>query len=109
MEQNKNITSVTCYFFIIFIISGSALLAYTLFYGREGELFHFFLFSALGLLFIGIGEWINHPLQKSLAFDEEKPSILKKVRHRKRSPIALGNLLEITGLILIFVGLAYLF
>ncbi len=94
------------YFFIFLLTAGGVLLFYTFFNGQEEKVFSGLRQIALGIILIGIGEWINHPLQKSVTYKERKDFIFQKIRHRKRSPSVFGNLFEIGGLLLIFTGLA---
>jgi hypothetical protein len=61
------------------------------------------------LLFISIGEWLNHPLQKSFtALDETSDTSLTLI-HRRRNPCGLGNVFDVFGLILIFIALSLFF
>lgn len=80
--------------------------AVSFFLGITGGLFYGIRQIALGIIFIGIGEWVNHPLQKSMVMQGEKNVKFRKFTHRKRSPSGLGSLLEIIGLLLLFIGIA---
>jgi len=53
---------------------------------------------ALGFIFIGIGEWINHPLQT-------KVSLGFKLTSYNRLPSYLGTLFDILGFITIMVSI----
>ncbi len=59
----------------------------------------------LGLLLLGIGEYLNNPPRPQLKEETEKPGFLK----RKRNVCGLGNLLDILGVLMLAVGLATLF
>ncbi len=100
---------LTSYFFIILLFIGAGLLVLSFFTENQHEFFSGLQQVALGIFTIGVGEWINHPLQKSLAYKDKQDMKFQKIRHRKRNPSSLGNLLEICGLILIFIGLADFF
>ena len=64
--------------------------------------------AGFSLLFLGIGEYLNHPVQKKFSFehDNELP-----VHHnsRERSPCGLGNIFDILALILMFLALSAIF
>jgi hypothetical protein len=106
MAAKKNQTYITHYFFIFLLIAGTALLLVTFLDGLNGRLFPGLRQIAIGIMFIGVGEWINHPLQRSVTYMDRKENIFQKIRHRKRSPSVFGNLFEICGLLLIFAGVA---
>ncbi|MBM9603427.1 hypothetical protein [Desulfopila inferna] len=106
MAAKKSHISMSHYFFIFLLTAGLALLFYTFFNAQDEKIFSGLRQIALGITLIGIGEWINHPLQKSVTYKERKDFIFQKIRHRKRNPSVLGNLFEIGGLLLIFTGLA---
>jgi len=59
----------------------------------------------LGVLFIGIGEWINHPLQSAImppnAYDAPGGAIITSY---KRKPCLLGTLFDILGFTITVVG-----
>jgi len=109
MTSEKETTTVTSfwnYFFIFLLLGGGVLLMYSLFTAKEGQYFGGLQQIAAGITLIGIGEWINHPLQKSLRYKDRQNFIFQKIRHRKRKPNGIGNILEIIGLLMIFTGLA---
>ncbi|MEE4240108.1 MAG: hypothetical protein V2I36_01485 [Desulfopila sp.] len=102
----KKSTPLTSYFFILLLISGGSLLVFSLFEGWQNEIFSGLRQIGLGITLIGAGEWVNHPLQKSITCAQKDDVVFEKFFHRQRNPSALGNLLEIIGLILTFTGLA---
>lgn len=102
-------TRPTSYFFILLLIAGTLMLVYSFVFGESDRLLGGLREIGLGTLLIGIGEWVNHPLQKSLVCENRREFIFQNIRHRQRNPSSLGNLLEIAGLILIFTGLADFF
>jgi hypothetical protein len=63
----------------------------------------------LALVFIGLGEYLNHPHQEELTLLSPDDTELAKTRHRKRNPCGLGNLLDVLGLIAFFAALALFF
>jgi hypothetical protein len=63
----------------------------------------------LALLFIGLGEYLNHPHQEELTLSSPDDTELAKTTHRRRNPCGLGNLLDVLGLIAIFAALALFF
>jgi hypothetical protein len=66
---------------------------------------------ALGFfcLFLGIGEILNHPLQKRLAFNDQNNSGPHATLHRSRNPCGLGNTFDVLALICLFIALSYFF
>lgn len=52
---------------------------------------------SLGCLFIGLGEWINHPLQTRIA-----PGM--KITSYNRSASLRGNLFDVLGFLLVCIG-----
>ena len=52
---------------------------------------------SLGFLFIGLGEWINHPLQTRVV-----PGM--KITSYNRLATARGNLFDILGFVLVCIG-----
>jgi len=102
-------TSPTSYFFILLLVIGVLILIYSFVFSEDGPLFSGLREIGLGVLLIGVGEWINHPLQKAHICKSRRELIFQDIRHRRRNPSALGNLSEIVGLILIFTGLADFF
>ena len=58
-----------------------------------------------GILLFGVGELLNHPRDKTLHGDKEDFHVEKEYT-RKRNACALGNLLDIVGLLIFFVGLS---
>lgn len=63
----------------------------------------------LALVFIGLGEYLNHPHQEELTLSSPDDTELSKTRHRRRNPCGLGNLLDVLGLIAVFAALALFF
>jgi len=63
----------------------------------------------LAFLFIGLGEYLNHPRQEELKLSSPDDTELLKTTHRRRNSCGLGNLLDVLGLIAIFAALALFF
>ena len=63
------------------------------------------LLLSLGTMFMGIGEWINHPLQTKLMH----PTIYAPnggiITGHPRNPSNLGNLFDVLGFVLLVVAL----
>jgi len=116
MEKQLSQSSLTNYFFIFLLVSGIILLIISFFTGENNQVFSGIRQISAGALLIGIGEWINHPLQKTTALKDNKGQhgrnkgkerlVFHKILHRKRRPSSLGSLFEISGLLLLFTGLA---
>jgi hypothetical protein len=64
-----------------------------------------FMYLGFGLLLFGSGEILNHPVQTGCNFTENEKSQLRRFKHRQRNPTGLGNLFDISGLLLFFTGL----
>jgi len=62
---------------------------------------------AIGLscLFLGVGEYLNHPVQKRLTFNDLDDSGPQTTLHRSRNPCGLGNTLDVLALIGLFIAL----
>lgn len=62
------------------------------------------LLLSLGIMFIGVGEWVNHPLQTRLM----KPSSYAPnggvITGHPRSACAIGNLFDVLGFVLVVVA-----
>lgn len=106
MTEKRSQVSMTQYFFIFLLAAGGILLLYSFLQVQENGIFSGLRQMGLGITLTGVGEWINHPLQKSMTYREKKDLVFQKILHRKRNPSVLGNLFVICGLLLIFTGLA---
>ena len=109
MKSDTHQKSLSHYFFVMLLVCGTIVFLLSFFIGNQDITFGELREMGTGILLIGIGEWINHPLQKSFIVEDENITDIKKFKHRKRNPSSLGNLLEIAGLILVFTGLADFF
>ena len=58
----------------------------------------------LGLMFVGIGEWINHPLQTKLMPPNAYAPGGGIISGHPRNPSLLGSLFDILGFLLISVA-----
>ena len=61
---------------------------------------------SLGIFFIGLGEWINHPLQTRILPPGPQYPGWSKAQGYLRSNSFLGNAFDIVGIILIGFGLS---
>lgn len=63
------------------------------------------LLVSLGILFIGVGEWINHPLQTKIV----PPNVYLGgggiISGHPRNSSLLGSLFDILGFIIMFIGI----
>ncbi len=86
--------------FVVFLLAGTGTLA--AFPAAPTALI------SLGVFFIGLGEWINHPLKEALVAGNVffPPG---KISGHPRSPRALGYLFDLLGAISIIVGIYKLF
>jgi len=62
------------------------------------------LYLAVGSFLFGIGEILNHPKQTADNYTDNSASDLRRVHHWSRNPCPLGNLLDIAGIIFLFIG-----
>lgn len=63
------------------------------------------LAAGLGLVFIGIGEWINHPYQERLILNDYRVPT-HKISGHSRSPKLIGILFDGVGAILLIAATA---
>lgn len=107
--ESKVITGRLCFFAILVI--GGVLLAAVSVTPFPENLLQAIGIRALGFfcLFLGIGEILNHPLQKRLAFNDQNNSSPHATLHRSRNPCGLGNTFDVLALICLFVALSYFF
>ena len=64
---------------------------------------------SLGALFLGIGEWVNHPLQTKIMAPNAYTLGGGLITSYNRSPCLLGSLFDIFGFIIICVGVYKLY
>ena len=88
------------YWYHVFVLLGAAGTIASLIFDIKGITNKQALLLSLGCLFIGIGEWINHPIQTI--------SVPPRANHpggiltgHPRNPDLLGSLFDIMGFILI--------
>ncbi len=99
----------TRYFSRILVLAGIVLFVLSFIHGPQDVYFNGYRLIATGVIFLGVGEWLNHPPQVSLTLDTEDSSEAQRKKHRKRNPSSIGNLFEIAALILICVGISKAF
>ena len=105
MKKREIDTAWTSYFFLFLLTSGVIILLLSFFFLQTGSIITGLRQIGSGVLLIGIGEWLNHPLQKSISVKKEEDLHFHRFLHRNRSPRGIGNILEIIGLLLIFIGI----
>ena len=92
------------YWYHLFIVLGIAGAAAALTVDLKGIENRHALLVSLGVLLIGIGEWINHPLQSAiLPANAYRPGGV--ITSYPRNSSALGVAFDIAGLALFAVGL----
>ncbi len=99
----------TRYFYKFLILCGLVWFILSFFLGPQEAVFSGYRLMATGVIFLGIGEWLNHPLQVSLELPSKASPEARRQKHRKRNPSTLGNLFEIIALLLICVGISKVF
>ena len=104
------VITVRLAFFVLLVMGGVLIIAvsFTFF---PGNILQAKGIRALGffLLFLGVGEVVNHPVQKSLALNEQNDSGPHATLHRSRNPCGLGNTLDVLALICLFISLSLFF
>ena len=108
--MKKNIWTVPLIIFMLMTVIGIVLILFS-FIQTALEPFSAKGIRALGLfcLLLGTGEFLNHPLQKKLIYDEQNSSGPQISYHRRRNPCAIGNSLDVLALICFFVGMGFFF
>lgn len=74
----------------------------------SGHLFMATLLLSAGFATFAVGELLNHPKQKLITRETVKNNTNPRY-HRTRNPCSLGNLFDISGLLLFFISLSYFF
>lgn len=97
-------------FFILLATSG-VLLALTSFTSAPADVMQAKGLRAIGFfgLFLGIGEILNHPVQKKLEFKDRENTLSQATLHRSRNPCGLGNTLDVAALVCLFISLSFFF
>ena len=108
--MEKKESNYMIFLFLLMAVGGIAVIAFSLFPMHLGSAFEKGL-RAIGfsLLFIAIGEWLNHPVQKSKSAIDESSDTALTIIHRRRNPCGLGNVFDVFGLILVFIALSLFF
>ena len=87
------------YWYKILPAIGSVTLVIGLTFKTYGLKNLFVIIVSVGIILIGIGEWINHPLQTTLFYSY-------KITSRKRINTFSGNLADIIGIGLVILSFA---
>ena len=97
-------------FFLLLIAAGALMVALSF------ALFAADILQAKGLraigsfcLLLGLGEYLNHPVQKKQTFDQLHHSTTPTTLHRSRNPCGLGNTFDVLAVICLFLALSYFF
>ena len=108
--MGTKVITVRLSFFVLLVIGGILLIAFS-FTSYPGNIAQAKGFRTLGFLFLflGVGEILNHPVQKSLAFNDQDGSGPHATLHRSRNPCGLGNTLDVLALICLFISLSLFF
>lgn len=89
----------------VFVVLGAAGAVGSLSFELKGVANAHMLLVSIGVLLIGIGEWINHPLQTKIV----PPNVYTPgggiITGHPRSPSLLGILFDILGFILLTIGI----
>lgn len=93
------------YWYHVFVLLGSAGVLVSLMIETKGITNSQALLLSLGVLFIGLGEWINHPLQTGLMRSSVYAPGGGIVKGHPRNSNLLGWLFDFLGFSLIGTGL----
>ncbi len=76
-----------------------------------GDIFQAKGLRAIGFccLFLGLGEYLNHPVEKGPAADKRSATDTPATPYRSRNPCGLGNTLDVLAVICLFIAVSYLF
>ncbi len=88
----------------VFVVLGAAGSIASLSVDLKGVANAHVLIASLGVLFVGIGEWINHPLQTAIVPPSAYLGGAGILSGHPRNPSLLGSLFDLLGFILLVVG-----
>ena len=108
--MKNNVWSLSVVLFLLLAGVGILLAALSLTFGPE-LIFMAKGMRALGLSFflLGFGEYLNHPRQKKLHYNEQDDTGPHVTFHRSRNPCGLGNTLDVVALISFCLALGFFF
>lgn len=97
--------------FFIFLIAAGLFIVAASFALFAGDILQAKGLRAIGFccLLLGLGEYLNHPVQKKQAFDQPHDSGIPTTLHRSRNPCGLGNTFDVLAVICLFLALSYFF
>ena len=98
--------------FFLFLIATGVLMVALSFVLFGGDILQAKGFRAVGFfcLLLGLGEYLNHPVQKKQTFAQRPDSGPPTTTlHRSRNPCGLGNTLDVLAVICLFLALSYFF
>lgn len=93
------------YWYHVFIIIGAAGVLASLVFDFKGVANKDALLMFLGMFFVGIGEWINHPLQTQIIRPNAYTPGGGIITGHPRKNVALGTLCDILGSVLFLAGI----
>jgi hypothetical protein len=88
----------------VFVVLGAAGAIASVSFELKGVANAHVLIASLGVLFVGIGEWINHPLQTAILPPNAYLGGGGILSGHPRSPSLLGSLFDLLGFVLLVVG-----
>ncbi len=98
-----------CFFIILIIVGAMLISAGFLFPDRLGSMAPPFKAFGFSLFFMGIGEYLNHPVERhrnQTSLDNETTPVSKQ---RLRTPCVLGNLFVVLAIICTFIAISLVF
>ena len=98
--------------FFMFLIAAGLLMVALSFVLLKGDILQAKGFRAIGFfcLLLGLGEYLNHPLQKKQTLTARQGSgPPTPALHRSRNPCGLGNTFDVLAVICLFLALSYFF
>ena len=92
--------------FFMFLIAAGGIAAAVSFAPFAGDIFQVKGLRAISfcVLFLGFGEYLNHPVQKKQTFTERHDLDKPPTLHRSRNPCELGNTFDVLAVICLFLA-----
>jgi Na+-transporting methylmalonyl-CoA/oxaloacetate decarboxylase beta subunit len=101
VSQNPLSNLTIDYWYKLLPVIASVTLVLSLTVELQGVTNTFVQIASIGVIFIGIGEWINHPLQTKLAYN-------LKITNRNRINTFWGNMWDVAGVGLVIYAFKFL-
>lgn len=104
--MDKSLTGLKIeHWYHVLVVLGAAGIVAAMSFDLKGITNSHALSLFLGVLFVGLGEWINHPLQTKLM----PPNVYAPgggiIRGHPRNPNLLGSLFDILGFVLVSIAI----